>query len=346
MIRAACGTLLLLAAAAPGAELPIGRWLQPAWTDISPEARIFLVAGARDNANFAQEIVDQKKYWLSKGHAPSHIECFYAVPPAAQRADSEQFLDLAQDLQDCHLASPQVLFGAIQKIARNYRHESFYLYVSSHGTGPLLDLETPEQELRSQGAAWLAAARDEARADASSAAFEWLSPYRIEMEGAGNPRDWGVAGFTDRYLYLRPASGLATRELIFTPRYLAQVLREFPDSVRKYVVLQACHSGGFVLPQNEAPAPDETLVAVRNITVLTAARADRTSFGCGTADRTTYYGGAFQQVLSDLGAKSVSALDWRVLHEKVAGRVEDLETLQEIPGEERSLPQFFSNTRR
>jgi hypothetical protein len=30
----------------------------------------------------------------------------------------------------------------------------------------------------------------------------------------------------------------------------------------------------------------------------------------------------------------------------VAGRVEDLEAAQEVPRDERSLPQFFSNTRR
>jgi hypothetical protein len=335
--------LLLIAVAAAGAELPIGRWLQPAWTDISPDARIFLVAGARDNANFAQEVVDQKKHWLARGYAPNQIECFYAIPPPQQRDDSEQFLDLAEDLRECHLASPQIIFAALESVARNYRHDFLYLYVSSHGTGPLLERDVSEQERRSPGYAWFVAAHDEAKLDSSSSAHEWLSPYLIEVEGAGNPQGWDAVGFMDRFLHLRANSGLAARELLFTPRYLAEALQKFPASVRKFVVLQACHSGGFLLPADEAPAPEETLVTVRNITVLAAARADRTSFGCASAERTTYYGGAFQEALNSSEARSIAAFNWRQLHEKVAAKVEDLEAAQEISRDERSLPQFFSN---
>ena len=44
------GSAVAAPAAAPAAAPvgPIGRWLQPSWTAISPDARIFLVAGSRD----------------------------------------------------------------------------------------------------------------------------------------------------------------------------------------------------------------------------------------------------------------------------------------------------------
>ena len=62
---------------------------------------------------------------------------------------------------------------------------------------------------------------------------------------------------------------------------LAGILKEhaFPWKV---VVVNACYSGGFIPPL----AGDGTLV-------LTAARADRSSFGCGTESQLTYFGHAF-----------------------------------------------------
>ena len=50
----------------------------------------------------------------------------------------------------------------------------------------------------------------------------------------------------------------------------------------KVVVVNACYSGGFV----DALRDDSTLV-------ITSARADRTSFGCGADSDITYFGKAF-----------------------------------------------------
>ena len=50
----------------------------------------------------------------------------------------------------------------------------------------------------------------------------------------------------------------------------------------KVVVVNACYSGGFI----EALHDDSTLV-------ITSARADRTSFGCGADSDITYFGKAF-----------------------------------------------------
>jgi hypothetical protein len=62
---------------------------------------------------------------------------------------------------------------------------------------------------------------------------------------------------------------------------LADILKEHPFKW-KVVVVNACYSGGFVPPL----ASDGTLV-------LTAARSDRSSFGCGSESELTYFGHAW-----------------------------------------------------
>ena len=62
---------------------------------------------------------------------------------------------------------------------------------------------------------------------------------------------------------------------------LADILKEHPFKW-KVVVVNACYSGGFIPPL----AGDGTLV-------LTAARGDRSSFGCGSESELTYFGHAW-----------------------------------------------------
>lgn len=351
----AYGALLLLSgfttafgAAAPGQppapEAPIGRWLQPSMAPISPEARIFLVAGARDIANFAQEVVDQKKLWLSRGYAPEQIECFFAAPPPDQGADSAQFLALEEPLRDCHLASPTDVFRALAQIAASYEDDHFFLYISSHGSRPTAEL--PDNYLRriDPESAWLPQAMAEARADKASAAHAWLAPFQIAMEGIRfDAQRWGWASYFARLRQSRLGTGMLAQEHLFTPGLLATALQAFPANVRKVVVIQACYSGGFVLPQEQAPAPGETLLNVTGITVLTAARADRTSFGCDSSGDTTYYGRSFQKVLDANAGLSIAQLDWQQVHEQVNREVEQIEQQTGIHERLRSLPQFYSD---
>lgn len=331
-------------AAAPAGD-PIGRWLQPSQAPISPDARIFLVAGSRDIANFAQEIVDQKKLWLARGYAENQIECFYAVPSPSHRVDVPQFLALEQDLQACHLASPRGVFDAIAQVATNYPAEYFYLYVTSHGTPPALIWPEAVQKQIDPQSTWLPAVLEQARSDRTSAAFEWFSPFRIEMEGIQMeaPQGFGWATFISRYHDLHMKAGASASDHLFTPRLLAAALGGFPQGVRRIVVLQGCYSGGFLLPPDKAPAPEETLVTLENVTVLTASRADRTSFGCDSGEETTYYGRSLHKVLQDMPDKLIPDLDWRTLHERMTGEVERLEKDQKVSGNRRSLPQYFAN---
>ncbi|MET0232188.1 MAG: C13 family peptidase [Rhodanobacteraceae bacterium] len=66
------------------------------------------------------------------------------------------------------------------------------------------------------------------------------------------------------------------------PDDLADALATKPGVRWKVVVVNACYSGGFV----DALRDDSTLV-------ITSARADRTSFGCGAGSDVTYFGKAF-----------------------------------------------------
>lgn len=349
MLRFATGALLLglLAAGAWAAEPagePIGRWMQPSAAPISPGARIFLVAGSRDIANFAQEVIDQKRYWMDRGYTAEQIECFHAVPDPAHRVDVAQFLELEEALRSCHLATPKAVLTAIRELAQDYQPDYFYLYVTSHGSFPALDWPAELRRNIDPQGAWLEGGVAQAKADPDSEAFAWLGSYRIEMEairpetGGG----WGWVSFLGRYRDLHLRQGAKAEDHLFTPALLADALRAFPATVRKIVILQGCHSGGFLLGADEAPAPDQTLVNVEGVTVLTAARADRTSFGCAGGDRTTYYGGALQRVLDGLPRQPIPRLDWSRVHRDVSREVTLLENASGIPDDRRSLPQFFS----
>jgi hypothetical protein len=342
----AAGALVAGPAAAQGVPPdPIGRWLQPSNEAISPEARIFLVAGSRDIANFAQEVIDQKKFWMDRGYSAAQIECFYAAPDPTHRVDVEQFLALEEDLKPCHLATPKAVLAAIRQVAGNYQQDFFYLYVTSHGSYPALEWPVELRRQIDPAGSWLDNGMELARVDKDSQAFAWLGTYRIEMEAYTRDIDggWGWTSFLGRYRDLHVREGARAEEHLLTPALLADALRAFPADVRKIVILQGCHSGGFLLGPDEAPSPEHSLVNVESVTVLTAARADRTSFGCAGGDRTTYYGGALQRVLNGLPRKPIPKQDWEKVHRAVSREVTLLENASGIPAEQRSLPQFFSS---
>ncbi len=67
-----------------------------------------------------------------------------------------------------------------------------------------------------------------------------------------------------------------------TPEDLAEALKTSPSMRWKVLVVNACYSGGFI----DELRDDSTMV-------ITAARSDRTSFGCGSESEITYFGNAF-----------------------------------------------------
>ncbi|TCO40820.1 peptidase C13-like protein [Dokdonella fugitiva] len=66
------------------------------------------------------------------------------------------------------------------------------------------------------------------------------------------------------------------------PEDIADALKTTPAMRWKVIVVNACYSGGYI----DALRDDSTMV-------LTSARADRTSFGCGADSDITYFGKAF-----------------------------------------------------
>jgi hypothetical protein len=92
------------------------------------------------------------------------------------------------------------------------------------------------------------------------------------------------------------SDGVVVGKALLAPSVLAAMLDEACGRRPTVVVVSACFSGVFV-PELAAP----------NRLVLTAARADRSSFGCGQADRYPYFDDCFlrafpsSQEFGDLG---------------------------------------------
>ena len=91
-------------------------------------------------------------------------------------------------------------------------------------------------------------------------------------------RDGCLVYFTSHGLQ----GGVFVADQLLTPSVLAAMLDQACGRRPTIVVISACYSGVFV-PEVAAP----------NRMVLTAARADRSSFGCGEADRYPYFDDCF-----------------------------------------------------
>lgn len=108
------------------------------------------------------------------------------------------------------------------------------------------------------------------------------------------------------------------------PKELAGMLDE--SRIRwKVVLVSACYSGGFV----EALKSETTMV-------ITAARADRTSFGCADENDFTYFGRAF---FKEALPRSDSFFD---AFTRARALVGEWEKKDGTPEQERSLPQVHS----
>jgi hypothetical protein len=108
------------------------------------------------------------------------------------------------------------------------------------------------------------------------------------------------------------------------PQELAQMLEE--SRIRwKVVLVSACYSGGFVEP-----------LKGESTMVITAARADRTSFGCADENDFTYFGRAFFKEALPASGSFLEAFT------KAQALVGEWEKKDKAPESERSLPQVYS----
>ena len=84
--------------------------------------------------------------------------------------------------------------------------------------------------------------------------------------------------------------GIAMNDDVFSPERMARVVGNACGARPTVVIVSACYSGVFV------PA-----LAAPNRLVLTAARSDRTSFGCGETDRYTFFDSCIMESLKPSG---------------------------------------------
>lgn len=316
------GSLLLAGCASAGAPArPLARTsartvATPAYHDapLSPRAKIFLVAGGDEVANFAAEVIFQRRLWLARGFAADEIACYWARPaPAELRADRAQYHALADDLRACYPASTAVLRAHLQQASRADL-PFLYLYVTSHGDAHLMPEGVPEDRLL----------------PVERALFD---QYAIQL-GAGVGR-----GVEPVPLAMAVRRGADPDDLVFSPRVLRDLLLAFPPTTPKLVVLQACHSGGFLddaRPERRADA----IAGVAGLTAIAAARFDRTSFGCESGADMTYFGEVYSRLLAQHFPGPPPAINWKALFIALRAEISALE--QEVDVRP-SLPVFLKN---
>lgn len=134
--------------------------------------------------------------------------------------------------------------------------------------------------------------------------------------GAGACLAFITSHGTEAGAVLRQANG------IVGPTALDNALDAGCGSLPTVVIVSACHSGVFLTPG----------MRQANRVVLTAAAADRVSFGCGAGDRFTYYDQCLLQQFD-------GATTWSQLAQATRSCVQNLEKSMGI--RTASLPQIF-----
>jgi len=290
-------------------------------------AKIFLVAGSSQNANFAQEVLDQRAMWLRQGFTAEQIACYYVEPDRDDFSDDAyQWKYLKSELRDCYPASVQLLRRHLRAAAFSANPPDFiYLFVTSHGQRPI------SMRLQARG-------RDEEdeRNLKSWARYPVMDEYIMTVEGNAQ----GRAQLKD--LANDMDSGTRTDELFLTPRHLQRFLAQYFPDTPKFLVFQGCYSGGFLKDPRKDRKKDN-LRELDQITVLTAANYDRASFGCDPGEETTFFGGAFNELLPNYIGNPLT-MDWKELYRAVKRKI----VAMEEPYEELrpSEPLFYSNYKR
>ena len=297
--------------------------------DVHEDARVFLVAGGDDIANFAAEILEQRGLWIGAGLSQEQIACYYAKPTQqAWTDDLEQYEELATALRACFRADPGRVQRDLAAVAER-DPDWVYLYVTAHG------LDSQVKGLIASGSRRLQRVAQSLQADERAL----LDAPAIGLNAGPAPRLGEVTALVKR---LR--DGAEPRDVLFTPDTLQSTLSEFPERTLKVVVLQACFSGGFIdhhIPGK--PAGDvPSLTSIPNLVALTATAAERPSFGCGSGSARTFFGGAFNRALErgltpNAGPDTV---DWATVHERAAFAVEAMEWIE---AETPSMPGYFTS---
>ena len=295
---------------------------------IDPRTRVFLVAGGDDVANFAAEVLEQRRLWMHAGVPEEQIACYYAKPTRdAWGEDLEQYRAIANALRSCYRAETARLRDDLYAVAQQ-NPEWVYVYVTGHGLESQFDGLAYARSRRVRRLAESLSDDEKAVLDAPA----------VGLEAGPGPR---LGEVTRVVRELR--KGADPHDLVFTPTMLADTLSALPEAALKIVVLQACFSGGFIDHHVPGGVPADTgpgLTGVPNLVALTASAAERPSFGCGAGSHRTYFGGAVNRALHRAlydGARPPD-LDWKAIHERAAFAVEAMEAVEAELG---SFPGFL-----
>ncbi len=285
-------------------------WVDAPYPVLEPSSstRIMLVAGGDDVANFAQEVAHQRQIWRRAGIAAADIACYWAKPtPAGRHADRRQYDALGDEMSRCGEASAAVVLDDIERVASS-APSYFYLYVTAHGVA----------SLGGDARTWVLPAEEQAFLAQPALALDADPAVRV--------------GDTNALLRAYATRSRRVDRIALTPASLRTALAAFPPSTHKIVVLQGCFSGGFLRGA-------DALTGLPNTTVLTAAAADRPSFGCGSGTRETFWGAAMGRELGERVHPGVSPdeLVWHDVYVEVSRRVRKLERAL---GQRQSHPQF------
>lgn len=290
----------------------------------SPDAKIFLVAGSSQTANFAQEVLDQKKLWLSQGFREDEIACYYVVPTRDEfEEDEDQFRTLAEALHSCYPASASLLREHLAARAERGSPDFLYLFITTHGQRPI-SLRLKNRDPEDKGYARLA----------RLARYPELDQYMLGIEGLPDGRA------DEQDIIEAIGGGMNPRDVLLTPNYLREILSRYYPRTPKFLVLQGCYSGGF-LKDPRRQHKDGVLSKLEQVTVLTAARYDRSSFGCDPGGEVTYFGGVYNEVLSDYLSDPLK-IDWKKMYVRIRNIIKELESRTD-ENLRHSEPGFYSN---
>lgn len=217
---------------------------------------------------------------LAAGPAIAHGDALPASPTAADRTGTVPAARLDAALAQLPAQRPGIVDMYVLGVAGDsdedvFRNEVVYLQQLStrrwNAEGRMLSLINPPQA-RETGNSAPQASRDTLR-QALAALGRTLDPAEDVLFLYMSSH-----GLDDNSFYLHTAAG---REEYLAPSELAQMLEQAGIG-NAVIVVSACYSGGFI-PALKAP----------NRMIITAARKDRPSFGCGNTDSATWFGRAF-----------------------------------------------------
>ncbi len=299
--------------------------------NVSPKTKIFLIAGSQDSANFSQEIIDQQKFWLAQGYTEEEIACYYVPPVKKDGDDEKQFEELFSALRNCYFADPKLLYSHLREVAKS-NPQSIYVYITSHGNVPMSEISYDFKD-----------AEIVKKMEKVMALPMWADSYSLEVQGYAKVGDFGIYHNVYKAYLFALENPEKADDYLLTPRGLRSALSALPESTQKYVVLQGCHTGGFILPAKKV-SEENTLAGLKNTKVLTASRNDRTSFGCHTGAHVTIFGELYLAALKKHAeGKKMTELNWQRVFDFTQKQIREREMILGVSNESLSRPQFYIN---